>query len=293
MLDGKEEGISGKFLERGTMKHMYLLQPEEFWDNYVILDFEKPANSKQLAFCEAYLSSLELSKNERLLDAYRSSYSNKKTPENALNEARELSKRLESYIQFLETKNSGKYPITFADLAGLKQIKSNVENHKLANRLLFKLEDGDEAHNEFHINWEAKKYGLKCKSLLDRFIVNHKTKVITLVDIKTTSSINEFKKSVDMYDYYRQIVFYFHALIDYFKQIDINIDDYDFKAYIVAIGNDNRGTVRVFDMYDESIFKEKSDVIDEVFKQLAFHYTNDLWDYTQEYYDGDGAETLK
>ena len=46
MLDGKEEGISGKFLEKGTMIHMYLLQPDEFWDNYIILDFVVPKVSQ-------------------------------------------------------------------------------------------------------------------------------------------------------------------------------------------------------------------------------------------------------
>ena len=34
MLDNKEEGLSGKFLERGTMIHEYILQPEEFWKDY-------------------------------------------------------------------------------------------------------------------------------------------------------------------------------------------------------------------------------------------------------------------
>ena len=42
MLDNKEEGLSGKFLERGTMIHEYILQPEEFWKDYEILDFDTP-----------------------------------------------------------------------------------------------------------------------------------------------------------------------------------------------------------------------------------------------------------
>ena len=44
MLDGKEEGISGKYLDKGTMIHMYLLQPDEFWHNYIVIDYEKPKN---------------------------------------------------------------------------------------------------------------------------------------------------------------------------------------------------------------------------------------------------------
>ena len=39
MLDGKIEGLKASFLDKGTMIHEYILQPEEFWNDYIILDF--------------------------------------------------------------------------------------------------------------------------------------------------------------------------------------------------------------------------------------------------------------
>jgi hypothetical protein len=75
MLDGKEEGISGKYLDKGTMIHMYLLQPEEFWENYMIIDYEKPKTAQQLAFCEAYFNSIEILEEDKLINAYKASYS--------------------------------------------------------------------------------------------------------------------------------------------------------------------------------------------------------------------------
>lgn len=56
MLDGKEEGMSAKFLEKGTMIHEYILQPEEFWKDYEILDFEVPKVKQQRDLCEYYSS---------------------------------------------------------------------------------------------------------------------------------------------------------------------------------------------------------------------------------------------
>ena len=74
MLDGKEEGLSAKYLEKGTMIHMYLLQPEEFWDNYIILDYEKPKSPQQIAFCESFVSSSEFVHEDKLVDAYKKAY---------------------------------------------------------------------------------------------------------------------------------------------------------------------------------------------------------------------------
>ena len=40
MLDGKEEGLKLPQLEKGTMIHEYILQPDEFWNDYVILQYD-------------------------------------------------------------------------------------------------------------------------------------------------------------------------------------------------------------------------------------------------------------
>ena len=47
MLDGKEKGLELPQLERGTLIHDYILQPEEFWKDYEILDFEIPKVKQQ------------------------------------------------------------------------------------------------------------------------------------------------------------------------------------------------------------------------------------------------------
>ena len=56
MIDGKEEGLKLPQLERGTMIHEYILQPEEFWKDYEILDFEVPKVKQQRDLCEYYSS---------------------------------------------------------------------------------------------------------------------------------------------------------------------------------------------------------------------------------------------
>lgn len=292
MLDGKEEGISAKYLDRGTMIHMYLLQPEEFWNNYIILDYEKPKTTQQLAFCEAYFNSNEIVEEDRLISAYKASYSGNNMSKDAmLKKAKELQLKFAEYIEFLD-KNQTYTVISFADLNMLKKIKENIDSHIKANELLTD-QPGVECHNEFHINWEAEKQGVSCKSLLDRVKIDHANKKITLIDLKTTVDVYNFEHSVEEYDYYRQIAFYILALTWYMKDEGYDIEDYDLEAYIVAIQSNGNNEVRVFNMLNEKELLVRKDLISETLTEISYHYQTGNWDHTREYYENNGTETLK
>jgi hypothetical protein len=292
MLDGKEEGISAKYLDKGTMIHMYLLQPEEFWSNYMIIDYEKPKTAQQLAFCEAYFNSNEIVEEDKLINAYKASYSGNNMSKDAmLKKAKELQLKFTEYIEFLD-KNQTYTVISFADLNMLKNIKKNIDSHIKANELLID-QPGVECHNEFHINWEAEKQGVSCKSLLDRVKIDHANKKITLIDLKTTVDVYNFKHSVEEYDYYRQIAFYILALTWYMKDEGYNIEDYDLEAYIVAIQSNSNNEVRVFNMLNEKELLARKDLIADALTEISYHYQTGNWDHTREYYENNGTETLK
>jgi hypothetical protein len=57
-------------LERGTLIHMYLLQPEEFQKTYVVWNKSRPFSAQQEKFCQALASSLEIEPDKAVLDAY-------------------------------------------------------------------------------------------------------------------------------------------------------------------------------------------------------------------------------
>ena len=292
MLDGKEEGISGKYLDKGTMIHMYLLQPDEFWQNYIVIDYEKPKTAQQLAFCERYHSSAEIVEDDKLLDAYKFAYSGNNMSKDAmLKKAKEIQLKFAEYIEALD-KTDLYTIISFADLNMLKNIKNNIEEHKKANELLTD-QPGVECYNEFHINWEATKQGVSCKSLLDRVMIDHASKKITLIDLKTTVDVYNFKHSVEEYDYYRQIAFYILALTWYLKEEGYDIEDYDLEAYIVAIQSNGNNEVRVFNMLNEQELLARKDLIADILTEISYHYQTGNWDHTREYYENNGTETLK
>lgn len=294
MLDGNAEGISGKFLERGTMIHEYILQPEEFWKDYEILDFESPKVKQKKDFCELFanLLSIEPFSNEQdlLLKAYKNAYSNNKTDEQCLVDAIKLKNLYIDYIKYLRISHT-KNVISFADVQMLKKIKNNLNNHIAARKLLWEY-TGD-SYNEFHINWTHSGTKVDCKSLLDKVTIDNENKVVTLIDLKTTSDIFNFKHSVEEYDYYRQIQFYFEALEWYFtNELKEDWNSYEKKAYIIAIQTNNNYNVRVFNMLNQEELSNRSNIIANTLKEISYHITTDNWEHTRNYYENDGIEEL-
>lgn len=298
MLDGKE-GLKASFLDKGTMIHEYILQPEEFWKDYIILDFAVPKVKQQKDLLEFYANTKMVdplaSEDDILLMSYNSAYSNNKSIDKRIQEAKELVETYQNYIEYFRNKDSKKV-ISFADLNMLKTIKKNMEDHKKANELLFNYPETFEVHNEFHINWEypnASSLGdLPCKSLLDRVMIDHTNKKIILVDIKTTADVYNFKHSVEEFDYCRQLAYYWLAIHWYFKnELKLNIEEYEYETYIVAVQSHDGYEVRVFKFNSKAI-EERLVTIDYAIKRIAWHKNNNLWDHMKEYYDEDGAEMI-
>lgn len=293
MLNNEREGLKLPQLEKGTMIHEYILQPDEFWKDYIILDYEVPKVKQQKDFCEAYVSSLELVEDAKKLQAYRSSYNNVKSDQIALKEATELCNKYDNYIQFLRQKD-GKKVITFADLTLLKNIKKNLEEHKKANSLLYNYPNTYETHNEFHINWESptETGTLLCKSLLDRVMIDHENKKIILIDLKTTADVYNFKHSIEEFDYCRQLLYYWLAITWYFKnELFLDIDEYEGETYIIAIQSNDSNEVRVFKI-DDSSLSERFNTVKDALARINWHKETNQWEHTKEYYENDGSETI-
>lgn len=298
-LDGAVEGETSSAMNKGTMIHMYLLQPDEFWKTYEILNFDTPSSAQQKEFAEKYAISMTVDPILKAVQAFSSVYSTKGSSEEKIAEkALELVEKLTPYISYLQLDKT-KTAITWSDHNMLKQIKMNVERHKLANELLLTINDSPNVKqiSEFHINWEyPKSYHeqiIKCKSLLDRVYIDHDLKIIKLIDIKTTSSIKDFKSSVDKYDYYRQMAYYWVALTWYFKnELNIDIEQYSTETLIVAIQTNGGYHVKVFRLNDGSI-TDKYSVIDSIINDISYHFNLNSWEFSKNYYEGDGAEKLE
>lgn len=301
-------------LERGTMIHMYILQPEEFQKTYVVWDKSRPSSVQQEKFCQALANSVEIEPNKAVLSAYKEAYSTAgKSDDKMLSEGLKIASTLKDYIVFLKEKDE-RTMIGPWDIKMLEKIKHNIDSHKLA-RVLLSPEgkthtlNGDvvcSIHNEFHINWEYEELvetsgsskspniiQVHCKSLLDRIIFNFDTKVCTIIDLKTTQKLWNFEESMNQYDYVRQLCYYMHAAKWYLKEeCSQDVTDWDFKFYIIGIDTTGSYDIRVFEIQFETVLSH-SEVIHTALYEIFWHQLTNKWDHSRAYYEGDGSETLK
>ena len=283
-------------LERGTMIHEYILQPEEFQKDYVVWNKSRPTSAQQEKFCQALVSSTEIEPNRAILDAFKQAYSTAgKSEDKMLSEGLKIASTLKDYIDFLKA-NDGRIMITPWDAKMLEKIKHNIQSHKLANRVVY-LNDvnasGKENHHEFHINWEW--YGempVACKSLLAGLTLDFNNKRAIIYDLKTTQKLWHFEDSMEMYDYCRQLAYYTMAVKWYLKnECNENADDWTFEHYIIGIDTTGTYEIRVFKV-EELMVQSRNGVIQDALTDIAWHQANDKWEHSRSYYEGDGSESL-
>lgn len=304
MLDGKEKGLDLPQLRKGTMIHEFLLQPDQFWNDYVLFDGDKPKSAQAQKFCENLINTVEIELNKQLSEAYRKSYSIVgKSEDKILSEALKISVEYKDYIEAIKSK---KILISQYDLDQLMKIQHNVEEHKLANKLLQKVGCYSNMHvyHEFQINWDywivdELNHGaytpIACKSLLDSCTFNFDTRTCTIMDIKTTAKLWHFEDSMKEFDYCRQLCFYQEAVYWYLTNVlelsNGEIDKWRFEFYIIAIDTTGSNEIRVFRLATPQV-TSRGVTIHDFMKVYLWHLGTENWDHSYDYYTGDGSETL-
>ena len=307
-------------LERGTMIHCYLLQPEEFQKTYVVWDKSRPTSAQQEKFCQALASSLEIEPNRAILDAFKQAYSTAgKSEDKMLSEGLKIASTLKDYIDYLKSGDQ-RIMINPYDVKTLEKVRLNIGAHKAAYAIVWPGNKGwkdsysiganfDTAkktfYHEFHINWEwemlmetsgspdpPELLRVSCKSLLDGLILDFKNKKATIYDLKTTQKLWHFEDSIDQYDYLRQLMYYTLA-VEWYLDNECSQDhkEWSFEYYIIGIDTTGNNEIRVFKIEPYMVQSRKS-VIYNALDTIAWHQMNNKWDHSREYYEGDGSESL-
>lgn len=311
-------------LERGSLIHMYLLQPEEFLKTYVVWDKSRPFSAQQEKFCQALANTVEIEPNRAIISAYKEAYSTAgKSEDKMLSEGLKIASTLKEYIDYLKDPER-KQMISPSEYQMLKKIRNNAEAHKLAANIIwptnsrvrmdmeeFIPETGDPGispiryYHEFHINWEWEMLlehsgdeappeflHVSCKSLLDGLTLDFKNKKAIIYDLKTTAKLWHFEESIEMYDYCRQIAYYKKA-VQWYLQNECNEDfaKWTFEYYIIGIDTTGSNEIRVFKIEEPSV-QSRMLTINKSLCDICWHQKNNKWEHSRAYYEGDGSETL-
>jgi len=297
------EDFENSYTTIGRQVHMKLLEHKEFEKCYTYLDFKTPTSKQQLAFCEKFVELFNSESNikEAMIQAYTENYVSTNHTEKAILQAAEkLYETNSEYIRYLTVKQDYREVLSKSKQDLLTSITQVVKNHKKASTLLFDDPLFDniniESYNEYPIYWdfpiEFDGEKLKCKSLLDRLVIDNANKKIIIIDIKTTSMLSTFKKTVEDYAYYRQLAFYKLAVLsDLRSRYDTKYDDYEVETYIVALSTIEPYECRVFKMSFDHLRRGAEEII-QLMTKISWHWFTGQWDHSQEYHEGDGTETL-
>lgn len=205
------------------------------------------------------------------------------------------------YFQFLKTNNEK--GLIVLDAATAAQVNGCVKGIKANHRANDLLEakavpvrpggsiDGISVWNELEIYFKL--LGEDCKALVDKLIVNHSTKTITIVDLKTTSkAVALFQESFEFYHYYRQMAFYQLAVISYLYDLGISIEAYEITVQIIAVETTGMQCCEVIGISDEWIEKGYTE-INSLMDRFRFHQANGDWSMSMESQQNGGIRYLK
>jgi hypothetical protein len=134
--------------------------------------------------------------------------------------------------------------------------------------------------------------GVECKSLLDGLILDFRNKKATIYDLKTTAKLWHFEESIEMYDYCRQLCFYYQAVVWYLKyELKEDPNSWTYDWYIIGIDTTGSNEIRVFKL-DYYMIDSRKETIMNAMKEIMWHQVNNKWEHSREYYEGDGSESL-
>jgi hypothetical protein len=287
--------LDKSYMDFGRQVHMSILEPEEFDKNFTVLDFNKPTSKQQEKFCQDYVDLLKggIEETEAGTKAYTLNYASVVKKDITINSER-LRTELNQYINYLLVRDKVKDVLSNNKFNLIQTIKNTLFNHKKVKELF----SGD-AFNELPIVWASPitvdGETLMCKSLIDRLIINPQKKEITLIDLKTAFSYEEFLKSYEEYDYSHQLAFYWLAVRSYFsdKYPSENFEDYKKNTFIVMVSTTpDVPDCRVIEIPLETLREKHATILLELL-QISWHVFSNKWEYTKEYYLGDGVEHIK
>jgi len=274
-IDGLRPPLEGAALEEGTMVHKYILENDDFFNDYYLARYSKPNKSiNQTKFVQRLLEEhcYDSWDKELLLTIYKECYNTQKqTYAQALENAEKAFDEVADYISEL-VHNPGKLPVSTKQFEKLNRLRVNVFKHPIAKELLG---EKPNTFSEFHVEFDRSEF--ECKALMDRVIFLPDKKVINLVDLKTTHALDNFNSSIKSYTYVMQLEWYRYALREYLRnELGENPEEWTIDTWIVAVDKETE-RVKVYRFTKDCLDRESTKT-EQLLTKLHWHYDNDQWE---------------
>jgi len=262
-----------KHLIEGKLLHLMLLQPEKLHEEFSIVPSKIPSDNvrKVLNDLKRYNNPNMSELDNEILKALEDHNLYQSFKDDAKRLGKIQTTENAEYFQFLL--ESGKDIIDNDMLAKATErveiLRANKNVMSLMEHTVTDFEmDPVEVHNEKYLKCELLNYKFGLQGYIDRYIIDHDSKEITIVDLKTTAKgLEKFAETVDYYKYWMQAVIYSVLVI---KNSEDKVQDYKINFKFAVI--DNYDQVYVFDVSDETM-REWNNAFVEILDIADYHYT--------------------
>tara|TARA_Y100000593_G_C4298310_1_gene331903 strand:+ start:166 stop:1161 length:996 start_codon:yes stop_codon:yes gene_type:complete len=292
----EREPKTDKHLIEGKLLHLMLLQPEKLHNEFSIVPSKIPSDNVRKvlkAISNRFYDPNAFIKLKDLDNEIIQALEENNLYQSFKDDSKKLSKiqteENEEYYKFL-CQNQKKDIIDNDMLAKAKERVELIKSNKNVMSLLedkvtdFEL-DPLEAYNEKYLECELNDYVFGLKGYIDRYIIDHESKEITIIDFKTTSKdLNKFADTVDYYNYWMQAVIYITLVIKTSKK---DISDYKINFNFVVI--DGYDQIYVFDVSDNTL-QNWYEGFTSSLREANYHYIKR--DYTLPYEFANNNVTL-
>ena len=267
---------TNKSFSLGLYLDCLLFNPEKCEDEFAISDIELSDKIKDIydSLIEdgIYVCDNRLLEKARFFNFGRSDWKDetilKKINENNIGE---------KYLKFcFENKNKIVINTEFKNKADC--IIDKLLSNEIFNKYLFVKGDDIESFSQVVLETSINDIPVVIKP--DLFIVNHKTKKIKLIDLKSSRNAYRFKEDVIKFKYGLQMSFYSDVL-------KIIYDGYEIEEHINIVGDTSNCNVYLYkyNEYDLNIEKygtkwKKGWIY--YLNELNWHITNNVWNTTRE-----------
>ena len=270
-----------KHLVEGRVIHTLLLQPDEFNNQFVVLPAKLPSDTlrRVLKNIILYTDVIELSliDDNIILDSLHEIglYQSLKDSDKRIAKVRTL--ECEEYYKFLSTTNKDIIDQDTLDRCKnrVNLVKNNKEFMNLFSHNITDFElDDTEIYNEKYLKCELKDYKFGLKGFVDRYIIDHNKKEITIIDLKTTGkTISDFPETVNFYNYWLQAAIYVNLVLKNLSSEKASLYKINFMFAVI----DKYDQMFVFPVSDKSL-NLWGENLHMTLEMVNFHYKENKYE---------------
>lgn len=261
--------MESKAMSDGSLKHMFVLEREKFWESYFAND--ERLSAKQKEFLQAVYDEYQRSgyiAEEMLEYAFENTYATYKK-----GDGMRLGSKLHDQLNGIL---SGKKPLSWSEINMCKDAQSIIDSNKTARESLNPSINGAISLSEVEVYFNL--HGVDCRGKIDRLNIFQDQKMLDVVDLKTTQDIMSEKDILKKFEdlkYVRALEFYKTGVLsDRDLQETFGIDQsWTVNAMIVHV---DRCSARTFVLSEETLKKQDQSIKDALL-EIKKRQEEDVW----------------